>query len=97
MDKKYVISMIALTSRDKQPRLYILGLTRFEMIPILCDYDDSDVWLFAEDIKTAKEIWNEYKDKVFEKYGEYIQKKNIFISEIKMILDKVEDIGERYV
>jgi len=74
--------------------LYTLGFTRFEMIPILCNYDDLDIWFFAEDIKTAKEIWNEYKDRVFVKYGKCIQKKNIFISEIKMTIDKVENLGE---
>jgi hypothetical protein len=94
MKTKYVISMIAQTSWDEQPRLYCLGFTGFDiMIPILCDYDDNDVWTFS-DIETAKEVWNKYKDRLFERYGECIQKKNIFISEIKMTIDKVENLGE---
>lgn len=95
MTTKYVITMMAQTSWDEQPRLYCLGFTGFDiMIPVLCDYDDNDVWAFS-DIETAKEVWNKYKNRLFERYGECIQKKNIFISEIKLAIDKVEELGER--
>ncbi len=94
MKTKYVISMIAQTNRDSQPRLYLLGFTGFdEMIPILCDYDDNDVWTFTN-VDSAKTVWNKYKKKLFKRYGECIQKKNIFISEIKLVIDKVEELGE---
>lgn len=99
MNKKYVISMMALTPCNKQPRLYVLGFTESDgdkMIPILCDYYNDTVWTFS-DIESAKEIWNRYKNRLFERYGDRIQKKNIFISELKMTIDKVEDMGERYV
>ena len=97
MNKKYVITMMAQTFWDEYPRLYALGFTKIGMIPILYNYDDLESWLLFADIKTAKEAWDKYKDKVFEKYGNRIQKHNIFISEITIAVDKVEDIGERHV
>jgi hypothetical protein len=96
MDKKYVVSMIAQMSWDEHPRLYALGFTTFgnEMIPILCTYDGNNVQKFSN-IDLAKRVWSKYKNKLFKTYGNNIQKKNIFISELKMTIDKVEELGER--
>lgn len=94
MDKRYAITMIALTPCNKQPRLYALGFTESDgdrMIPILCDYYNDTVWTFT-DIESAKEVWNRYKNRLFERY--HIQKHNVFISELKMTIDKVEELGE---
>lgn len=96
MGKKYVITMMAQMGWDERPRLYAFGFTMFggEMIPILCAYDGNTIQKF-ENIDLAKQVWNKYKNKLFKTYGNSIQKHNIFISELKMTIDKVEDIGER--
>jgi hypothetical protein len=96
MDKRYIITMIAQTSLDEHPRLYALGFTTLdgEMTPVLCSYDGNTVQKFAN-IDLAKRVWSNYKNKLFKTYGNNIQKHNIFISELKMTVDKVEDLGER--
>lgn len=94
--RRYVISVVARKNWDIHSKSYALGFTGFDidrMIPILCDYEDNDVWTFA-DIDTAKEFWDRYKDRLFERYGECIQKHNIYISEITVTVDKVEELGE---
>lgn len=95
--ERYIVTVMARKNGELYSKLYALGFTGFDtndMIPILCEYDDNDVWTF-EDIKTAKEIWSRYKNRLFERYGERIRKHDIFISKVTLAIEKVEEIGER--
>lgn len=97
--KVYVISMMAQTSYDAQPKLYCLGVGHNGLT--LCDYDDDfDMYYLSAfaDIETAKEFWDNNKKKLFEEndgyYGKCIQKGSIFISAMIRSINKIEELGE---